>query len=144
MSIARKGRKSASSKSLNRNYPKGLVLPEREIRDLAGNLRIREAQRAAMCLLIVDKAARAISEDKTESGEVNLRLIKEMADEEKCRQIRRIIRAIIAAIEHGADGVYAARLTITRFIELAFENQPDPNRAEGPYNNKLRKIRRAA
>lgn len=64
MSITKRATKSASSKSLKRNYPKGLVLPEREIPDLAGNLRIRGAQRAAMCLLIVDKAARAISEDK--------------------------------------------------------------------------------
>ena len=144
MSITKKASKSASSKSLKRNYPKGLVLPEREIRDLAGNLRIREAQRAAMCLLIVDKAARAISVDKTESDELNLRLIKERAGEEKCRRVRRLIRAIIAALDHGADGMYAARLTITRFIELAFENQPDPNRAEGPYNKKLSKLRRTA
>jgi len=144
MSITKKARKSASSKSRKRNYPKGLVLPEREIRDLAGNLRIREAQRAALCLLIVDKAARAISDGKAESGELNLRLIKEIAVEEKCRQIRRIITAIIAAIEHGGEGVFAARLTITRFIELAFENQPDPNMAEDQYNIKLRKLRRAA
>jgi hypothetical protein len=144
LSITKKASKSASSKPRKRNYPKGLVLPERELRDLAGNLRIREAQRGAICLLIVDKAARAISEGQTESGELNLRLIKEMAVEEKCRQIRRIITAIIAAIEHGAEGVHAARLTITRFIELAFENQPDPNVAGDQYNNKLRKIRRAA
>src|SRR6059058_4554000 len=70
MSITKKARKSASSKSRKRNYPKGLVLPEREIRDLAGNLRIREAQRAALCLLIVDKAARAISDGKAENGEL--------------------------------------------------------------------------
>lgn len=144
MSITKKARKSASSKSLKRNYPRGLVLPEREIRDLAGNLRIREAQRAAMCLLIVDKAARAIGEDTTQSSELNLRLIKEVAGEENCRHVRPIVRSIIAAIEHDADGVYAARLTITRFIELAFENWPDPNRAEVPYNKKLSKLRRAA
>jgi hypothetical protein len=144
MSITKKGSKSASSKSPKRNYPKGLVLPESEIRELAGNLRIREAQRAAMCLLIVDKAARAIGKDKTEGGELNLRLIKEMAGDEQCSQIRRIIKAIVAAIEHDAEGIDAARLTITRFIELAFESHPDPDRAEGPYNNKLRKIRRAA
>lgn len=144
MSIPKKGSKSARSKSLKRNYPKGLVLPESEIRELAGNLRIREAQRAATCLLIVDRAARAIGKDETENDELNLRLIKEMVDEEQCKQIRRMIKAIHAAIGHGADGVDAARLTITRFIELAFENHPDPNRAEGSYNNKLRKIRRAA
>ncbi|MEK6284656.1 MAG: hypothetical protein AABO57_02840 [Acidobacteriota bacterium] len=73
-----------------------------------------------------------------------MRLIKEIAGEEECRHVRRIIRSIIAAVEHGADGVYAARLTITRFIELAFENRPDPDRAEGPYNQKLSKLRRAA
>lgn len=144
MSIARKGSKSASGKSLKPNYPRGLVLPESEIGELAGSLRIREAQRAAMCLLIVDKAASAIGRNKTESGELNLRLIKEIAAEEECRQIRRIIKAIVAAIGHGAEGIDAARLTITRFIELAFESHPDPDRAEGPYNNKLRKIRRAA
>lgn len=44
-----------------------------------------------MCLLIVDKAARAIGKDKTESNELNLRLIKEMASDEHCIQIRRII-----------------------------------------------------
>ena len=88
--------------------------------------------------------ARAIGRDKTETDVLNLRLIKEMAAEAECRQIRRMINAIVAAIGHGADGIGAARLTITRFIELAFESHPDPGRAEGPYYNKLRTLRRAA
>jgi hypothetical protein len=144
MTIARKKARKSNSESLEGRDPQQYVVPESEIRELVGNLRIREAQRAAMCLLIVDNAARAIGEDKTESGELNLRLIKEMAAEEECRQIRRIIKAIIAAIGHGAEGIDAARLTITRFIEFAFENHPGSDSAEGPYNNKLRKIRRAA
>jgi len=144
MSIPKKGSKSARSKSLKRNYRNGLVLPESEIRELAGNLRIREAQRAAMCLLIVDKAAREIGKERKKSDELNLRLIQEMAGEDDCKRIRRMIKAIIAAVGVGAEGIEAARLTITRFIELAFENHPDPEQAEGSYNNKLRRIRRAA
>jgi hypothetical protein len=73
-----------------------------------------------------------------------LRLIKQMAGEEKCRRTRRIIKAMIAAIEQGTEGVVAARMTITCFIEFAFEYMPDPGIAARLYNGKLSKIRQAA
>ena len=143
MSI-KEGSKRASAKLPKRKYPKGIVVPESEIRDLAANLKIRDAQEAALCLLVIDHAAQAIEAKETDNGELNLRLIKQMAGDEKCRRTRRIIKAMIAAIEQGAEGIVAARMTITCFIEFAFEYMPDPGMAARLYNGKLSKIRQAA
>ena len=143
MSI-KEGSKRASAKSPKPKYPKGIVVPESELRDLAVNLKIHEAQEAALCLLIIDQAARAIAAEESDNGELNLRLIKQMAGEEQCRRTRPIIKAMIAAIEQGAEGVVAARLTITCFMEFAFEYMPDPSRAARLYDGKLSKIRQAA
>ncbi|MEK6289324.1 MAG: hypothetical protein AABO57_26730 [Acidobacteriota bacterium] len=134
-------RRSASSKSLREKYPKGFVLPESEIQELVFNLRVGEAHAAAMWLLVIGEAVKAIVEDKTESRrETNVRLIKQIESEEGCRPIQCLIEAIIAAIEHGAEGIYAACLTITRFFEFAFEYPPDHSMASRLYKNKLSKI----
>lgn len=146
MSI-REGSKRASAKSPRRKYPNGFVVPESEIRELAHNLKIREAHDAALCLLVINEAAKAISSPRarrSDNGKLNLLLIRQLAREEKCRRIRQIIKAMIAAIEHGAEGVLAARLTITCFMEFAFEYMPDPDTAARLYNGKLSKIRQAA
>ena len=135
--------RSASSKSLTEKYPEGFLLPESEIEDLVLNLRIGEAHAAAMCLLVIGEAIKAIVQDKTESRETNVRLIKQMESEEECRPIQRIVEAIIVAIGQGAEGIYATCLTITRFLEFAFEYQPDQSGAERLYKNKLSKIRQA-
>ena len=139
----KKGSKSANTKALKEKHPKGFVVPETEIRDLVANLRIGEAHDVALCLLVIGEAVKAIVEDKTGNRELNLRLIEHIANKEKCRPVQRIIEAILAAVEQGADGIYAACLTITRFLEFAFEYQPDASLAEHQYKNELSKIRRA-
>ncbi|MEK6287875.1 MAG: hypothetical protein AABO57_19320 [Acidobacteriota bacterium] len=136
--------KRAISESLEEKYSEPYVVPETTIRDLILNLRIGEAHDAALCLLVIGEAVKAIVKDKTKSRELNLRLIKQIADEEKCRPIDSIIEAIIAAIGQGAEGIYATSLTITRFLEFAFEYQPDPSEAERLYKNEFGKIKRAA
>ena len=136
--------RSTSSKSLREKYPNDLLLPESEIQELVFNLRIGEAHAAGMCLLIIGEAVRSIVEDKPERRETNVRLIKGIESEEECRPIQPIIKAIIAAIEQGAEGIYAACLTITRFLEFAFEYPPDHSMASRLYKNKLSKIRQAA
>ncbi|MEK6411051.1 MAG: hypothetical protein AABN34_29365 [Acidobacteriota bacterium] len=132
---------SASRKSLREKYAKGYLLPESEIQELVFNLRIREAHAAAMCLLVIGEAIKAIVEDKTGSRETNVRLIKQIESEEGCRPIQCLIEAIIAAIGQGAEGIYATCLTITRFLEFAFEYPPDHSMASRLYKNKLSKIR---
>ena len=135
----------ATTKSSKRKHLKRFVLPENELRDLALGLPIRQAHKAALCLLIIDVAATAAAEDKTAAGELNLRLIRQMVEEEKCRPIQRLIKAIISAVvEQGAEGAYAARLTITRFLEVAFEYTPDRGTAQDLYDSKLSKLRRAS
>ena len=136
--------KRANSESLKEKNFEPYVVPETTIRDLVFSLRIGEAHDAAMCLLVIGEAVKAIVKGKTKSREPNLRLIKQIAEEEKCRPIQRIIEAIIAALEHGAEGIYAACLTITRFLEFAFEYQPDQSGVERLYKNKLRTIKKAS
>src|SRR6476660_4687627 len=141
MSETRKLTKRATSNYLREKYSQPYVLPETAIRDLALNLRVGEAQDAAMFLLVIEEAVRAI-ENKTDSRELNLRLIERIVTEEKCRPIHRIVEAIIAAIGQGTEGVYGSCLTITRFLEFAFGYQPAPNVAERLYKSELSKIRR--
>ena len=144
MTMAKKKKaRSSNSESLEGSNQQPYVVPETAIRDLVSNLRIGEAHDAATCLLVIGEALKGLVRDKTETGELNLRLIKQMAAEEKCRPIQRIIEAIIAVLEHGAEGIYAACLTITRFLEFAFEYQPDQRGAERLYKNKLNEIRHA-
>ncbi|MEK6407969.1 MAG: hypothetical protein AABN34_13490 [Acidobacteriota bacterium] len=107
------------------------------------NLRIGEAHAAGMCLLVIGEAIKGIVEDKTESREIHVLLIKQIESEEGCRPIQCLIEAIIAAIGQGAEGIYATCLTITRFLEFAFEYQPDPSVAERLYKNALSKMRQA-
>jgi hypothetical protein len=145
MSIAKKKTsKRAIRKSPKGKYPRGFVVPESQIRDLAINLRVGEAQDVGMCLLVIGEAARAIAQDKTQSDKLNLRLIKQVASEEGCKPARRIIEAIIAALDHGAEGIYAASLTISRFLEFAFGFAPDPRVAQRLYKARLSKIGQAA
>ncbi|MEK6301047.1 MAG: hypothetical protein AABO41_10025 [Acidobacteriota bacterium] len=110
-------------------------------------MKTREAQDAALCLLVIDEAAKAINAPRGQqagNGKLNLLLIKQMAREAQCKRIRRIITAMIAAIEQGVEGVRAVRLTTTCFIEFAFEYMPDREIAARLYNGKLSKIRQAA
>ena len=143
MTIEKRKVRKSNSDSLAGSNPKPYVVPETAIRDLVFNLRIGQAHDAATSLLVIEEALKGLVRDETETGELNLRLIKQMAAEEKCRPIRRLVTAILAALEHGAEGAYAACLTITRFLEFAFEYQPDHCGAERLYKNKLSKIRHA-
>ncbi len=142
MIITKKGSKKATGESLKEKSSQGYVVPEAELWDLAQNLRVREAHDAGMCLLVIGEAVKAIVKDKTDSGGLNLRVIKQVAVGEKCRPIQPIVEAIIAAIGQGAEGIYAACLTITRFLEFAFEYPPDPSVAERLYKNELRAIKK--
>lgn len=140
----KKRSKRATTKSTKRKHPTRFVLPEKELRDLALNLPIREAHKAALCLLIIEIAAKAVEEESPASGELDLRLIRQLVAEENCRPIQRLIKAIIAAVEQGAEGACVARLTITRFLEVAFEYTPDRGMAQVVYDSRLSKLRRAS
>lgn len=139
MSEPRNQSKRATSASLREKYSQPYVLPETVVRDLALNLRVGQAHDAAMCLLIIEEAVRSI-ENKTESRELNLRLIERIAAEEQCKPIQRIVDAIVVAIGHSVEGTYASCLTITRFLEFAFGYQPDRTIAERLYSIELGKI----
>jgi hypothetical protein len=141
MSETIKRRKRTTNDPLREKYSQTYVVPEKAIRDLALNLRVGQVHDAAMCLLIIEEAVRAI-ENKSESRELNLRLIERIVTEEKCRPIQHIVEAIITAIAQDAEGIYASCLTITRFLEFAFGYQPDPIDAERLYKIELSKIRR--
>lgn len=139
MSETRKNKRTTSLSLQEKSQP--YVVPETTIRDLALNLRVGQAHDAAMCLLIIEEAVRAI-ESKTGNRELNLRLIERIITEEECRPIRRIVEAIITAVGQDAEGIYSSCLTITRFLEFTFGYQPDPTVAERLYKNELTKIRR--
>jgi len=143
MSTTRKRSETSISEALAETYNRSYVVPESAIRDLALNLRIGEARDAGMSLLIIGEALRAIAEDRTGSLELNLLIIKRMVAAEECRPIQRLVEAIVAAIGRGPRGTYASCLTITRFLEFAFEYLPNPSVAERMYKTELNRIRRA-
>lgn len=142
MSETKKRSTRATGDFLTEKSSQQYLIPETAIRELARNLSVGQAHDAAMCLLVIEEAVRSI-ENRSESRDLNLRLIKRIVTTEGCRPIQSIVEAIIDAIGQGAEGMYASCLTITRFLEFAFGYQPDQSRAERLYKSELRKIRRS-
>jgi hypothetical protein len=96
-----------------------------------------------MCLLVIGEAVKSIVSNKTASRELNLRMIKQLARRDECRPIKPLVEAIVVALGQGAEGIYATSLTITRFLEFAFEFAPDQGTAERLYQESLRKLSQA-
>lgn len=113
--------KSANGKSLKGEYPERYVVAETAIREFVESLRIFDIEEAAARLqAVADATSRLLENPIDQPNAADLRLILRIATESKNRRYQQIMRAIIAGVSQGPDGIKAAHLTASRSVELAF------------------------
>lgn len=144
MSI-KESRKRASGKSLEGEFAARYVVPESTIRDFVCSLGIHDIEKAATRLQAVADATSRILEHRIEQlNPGDLRLILHTAAESKSRRYQQIMKAIIAGVGQGPDGIKAAHLTADRAVELAFRWTSDYVSAIKQYRDRLRENRLVA
>lgn len=137
---ASKGGNAAPKKEGLSKYPQGLIVSERELEALVLRLRIGEAHAAAPRLLAIAEAFGAI--DRGESLELNMRIIARIADDEKSRPLKKLMKQIMAAAREGKRGMDAAwRTTVTTF-HMGLDCIPDPSGGERLYKQMVKQATR--
>jgi hypothetical protein len=138
MSI-KQGTKRASAKSLNGGNSGPYVVPEIAIRDFIGSLSIGDVETTAARLQIVaDATHREIDSQVDRLDYSHMLLLRSLVSESTNKDYRRIMRAIIAGVEQGSQGIDAAHLTASYAVELAFRWTPDYVSSLKQYGDKLR------
>lgn len=100
--------------------PGGFVIVQKELEDFIGNQTLRQAQATAKRLVIIAEAARCIA--RGEEYEMNWRLIRFVANEDKSEGCQRLMQAMIRAIDQGEEGVKAVSITALHVMDFGFEN----------------------
>ena len=121
------------------------VIPEKEIRALIGGLRINKTydvtvRLGAATLAVVQSMQNRI---KNKPNEVNLLLLKQMADDYKIKQFQDLIKAILAAIEPDKDEFNSAFLTLARALEFIFGSLPVYSAAKEFYDQQISNLEKA-
>lgn len=99
--------------------PGGFVTGQKELEDFIGNQTLRQAQATAKRLVIIAEAARRHIA-RGEEFEMNWRLIRFVANEDKSEGYQRLIGAMIRAIDQGEEGIKATTLTALHVMDFGF------------------------
>jgi hypothetical protein len=109
---------------------KGLVVPEREIISLVGNLLVKDLDSFAQRMhLIVETTCETVfalnlKENETLTkdrlSESDLQTLKRVAREDKSEPFQRVMKAIIEAVKQGPEGIRAANRTAGFGVKVAF------------------------
>jgi len=121
--------------------PDGYVIAQKQIEDFIGCQTMYEAHITAERFVVVAEAAHAIS--RGEKVELNRRLIRYIASEDRNADYRQVMKAVIAAIEQGEKGAMAAFCTARYLLEFGFEYTACCNR-ERLYERALERMQQAA
>ena len=131
--------KRARTESPKVKSPPPYVLPESEIRDFVESLGIHDLNTVAVRFqVIADLTSGALKGRIDRVKRSDLRLINQIAGESGGENYRKIMRAIIAGVGQGPDGVNAAHLTASRTVELAFRWTREYFSALDRYRKKIR------
>jgi hypothetical protein len=117
------------------------VVTQKEIERFISSQPLHRAQLTARRFAVVADAAKAIG--RGEDVELNWRLIRRIADEDKSADYQRIMGTMIKAIEQGEEGIAAAYSTAMHLKDFGFEYAACDNR-ERTYKEALEQVRRAA
>jgi hypothetical protein len=121
MSIAKKGSKKTNTEPLRRKSQKKYVVTETTMRDFIESLSIHDIDAAATRLqAIADITAEMLNNRIDRISQSDLKLMKQLARESKNKYYQQIMKAVIASIGQGPQGMKAAHLTAARTVELAF------------------------
>jgi hypothetical protein len=126
---------------------KGLVVPEREIISLVGNLLVKDldffAQRMHLIVETTCQTVFALSLKENETltkdrlSQTDIQTLKQLAREDKSEPFQRVIRAILEAVKRGPEGIRAANRTASFGVKVAFGWSQDYYSALWEYENGL-------
>jgi hypothetical protein len=138
MSISKKREKRAKNDSpQEKKYSPRYVVAEATMYDFIHSLGIRDVDTAAARMqYVADMTGNADNLDQTD-----IRRIREIINESENEHYRKIMSAIIAAIEQGPNGVESAHLTATHVVELSFRWTFEYFTVLNLYRDKLRTIK---
>ena len=139
MSIKERTKRASNvSSKVKKDHP--YLVPENEILDFIESLGINDLTAFADRFQVVADLTRGSIEELAPS---DLLLIKQVAAEDTNRNYRRIMKAIIASLGSGREGINAAHLTANRTVQIAFRWSSEYSAALGAYRERLRNLRRA-
>lgn len=136
----KEARKRASRESRNGKDPHPYVVAESEIRGLVGSLDIHYMSTvAARFQIVADLTSGAFEEKIDRLDPSDLMLIKRIASEDNSDCYSRIMRAIVAGLEQGRQGINAAHLTASLAVLMTFRWSPEYRSALDDYRHRLRR-----
>jgi hypothetical protein len=116
MSIPEKKSRRATHRPNSRKYPGGYVVPEQLILDFVADQRIRDVDELEAQMWAIQDAAQALL--KGRSRRTHLGRIRRVATKSRDPQFKQLMSAILAAVEDGEHGIWAASTTAVRIVEL--------------------------
>jgi hypothetical protein len=129
------GNSTLSRKSTSQKY----VVAESEIHDFVGSVGVLDINTIAARLQIVaDLTSGAFEERIDQLSHSDLALIQRIAEEDTGVHHQRLMKAIIAGVHEGRQGINAAHLTASRVVELAFRCTRDYFSALHSYRRAMR------
>lgn len=133
-------KKRAGTDSQNGKDPHPYVVDESEIRGLVGSLDIHYMSTvAARFQIVADLTSDAFEEEIDRLDSSDLMLIKRIAGEGNSEHYRRIMRAIVASLERGRQGINAAHLTASLAVLMTFRWSLEYRSALDDYRHRLRR-----
>jgi hypothetical protein len=136
----KEARKLASTESRKGKDPHPYVVDESEIRALVGGLDIHHMSTvAARFQIVADLTSGAFEEKIDRLDSSDLMLIKRIANEDNSDYYRKIMRAIIASLGRGRQGINAAHLTASLAVLMTFRWSPEYRSSLDDYRHRLRR-----
>jgi len=115
------------------------VVDECEIRDFVGSLRVAEIRSVAARFQVVADVTSGAFEERIDRLEASdLALINRIVTEDNGASYQRLMRAIMAGVGQGQNGINAAHLTASRTVEFAFRCTREYFAALHSYRRNLR------
>ena len=99
--------------------PRGFVVSQQQLEDFIGNLTLYQAQATAKRFVVVAEAAGQIA--KGQQVDLNFRLIRFIASEDKSEGYQQVMKLMLKAIDQGKEGITAARSTAMHVMDFGFD-----------------------
>ena len=99
--------------------PSGFVVGQQQLEDFLGNQTLYQAQATAKRFVVVAEAARQIA--KGQQVDLNFRLIRFIASEDKSEGYQQVMKLMLKAIDQGKEGITAVRSTAMHVMDFGFD-----------------------
>lgn len=117
MSITENQRYDENTELLEQEYCESYVVPEGEIRDFVNKRRLGEIDSLEAQMNVVVEVTSRLLEGCFR--ETDMQVLNKVASQRSNKQYRQIMRAVVSATKRGPKGIWAARKTAVRIMELA-------------------------